>query len=182
MKGPMTPLQMVAFGLILVLLDTASDYDLLPDFVGWLLVLFGLSRFPSPSRSTLITTAAIAGLVSIALWPPQSRDALADRDDSLVWAALLPEMIFGFLLCRAIMTLAQEHKDSAASARFGLLQWLFVVTVTIPVLANAAESDQLLFYADIGLALSWGWLIWSLFSHNSRPYAKPPAATGATGG
>ncbi len=182
MKGQMSPLQMMALGLILVLLDTATDYDLLPDFAGWLLVLIGLTRFPSPAKGNLVTAAIVSMGVSIALWIPGARDALADTDDSLVWAALLPEMIFGFLLCRAILELAKAAGDKGAAARFGLLQVLFVVTALIPVVANAAESNDLLFVADMGLIISWGWLIWSLFSHGSRPYAKPPAASEATGG
>ena len=55
MRGPMTPLQRIAMGLVIVVLDTQTPWDLLPDVLGWLLVLAGVTVLPVPDRHLTVT-------------------------------------------------------------------------------------------------------------------------------
>lgn len=184
MTGPMTPLQKIAMGLVIVALDTLGTYDLLPDFIGWLLVLWGLASLPLPERGRLTAVAAIAGAVSLALWFPQVKDQLADAELSLKWATSLPDLAFIFLTCRALERAARSAtpRDVKFVSRFGITAWATVVIAVLPPIAYAADSDTVLGYADVSFVLLWLWLIWNLFAAHDRDYAKPPAATTATGG
>lgn len=181
MKGPMTPLQQIAMGLVIVGLDTSSAYDWYPDVLGWLLVLWGLRRFDPASRGALTYAATLAAVVSAALWFPQVREPLFDVDLSLVWAAFLPDLVFGFLLCRVLERLARPT-DPKGAVHFGSLKVLFVLLGIAPVVAVAADHESWLGYVDLGKVIALVWLIWMLFSRNSREYAKPPATTEAAGG
>ena len=73
----MTPLQRIAMGLVIVVLDTQTPWDLLPDVLGWLLVLAGVTVLPVPDRGTLRTSAVVAALVSVVVYPPQVHEPLA---------------------------------------------------------------------------------------------------------
>jgi hypothetical protein len=172
MKGPMTPLQKIAMGLVIVVLDTTGRYDALPDVFGWLLVLAGTSQLPVPSRGTLRGVAALAGVMSVVLWFPAIREPAVDADPSVAWAFLLPDLIFGFLLCRALMELARPSHPRDVP-RYGSLSVLFPIMAAIPVVAFAAEREEWVVYADFAVALTWLWLIWTLFARNNREYAKP---------
>jgi hypothetical protein len=181
MKGPMTPLQQIAMGLVIVGLDTSSAYDWYPDVLGWVLVLMGVSRFNAAARSTLTYAALLGAATSGVLWFPQVRKPFFDVDLSLVWAAFLPDLIFCFLLCRVLEQLARPT-DPKGAVHFGSLKVLFVLLAIAPVIAVSAEQEPWLAYVDLGKVIALVWLIWMLFSRNSREYAKPPATTGATGG
>ena len=56
-------------GLVVVVLDTLGGHDLLPDPLGWLLVLWGLTAFPESERRAPLLAAVVAGLVSLAVYP-----------------------------------------------------------------------------------------------------------------
>ncbi|MGA8255486.1 MAG: hypothetical protein WB767_02830, partial [Nocardioides sp.] len=96
----MKPLQAMAMGyLIIALYARQSGYDLLPDPVGWVLVLVGVRGLPDAApRRLLGSTAAVALVVSLPLWVPALRDGLEDEDASLAWAADLPGFVFAGLL------------------------------------------------------------------------------------
>ncbi len=71
----MRPLQSIGLGLVLVVLDASvgdPGLDLVPDPLGWVLVLLGVRRLPARigHRSLLQGVAAVAGLVSLVLWVP----------------------------------------------------------------------------------------------------------------
>ncbi|MBD8871033.1 hypothetical protein [Nocardioides donggukensis] len=179
MNGPMTPLQKIAMGLVIVALDTLGGYDALPDFLGWALVLWGLATLPTPARGTLQATAAVAGAVSLVLWFPQVHQPLRDAEVSLRWAASLPDLLFVLLLCRALATRAREADptDRRFAARFGVLAWAAVVVAALPAIADAAGSDGLLVAAEVGFVVLWLWLVWNLFAAHGREYARPPVTT-----
>ena len=50
----MTPLQRIAMGLVIVVLDTQTPWDLLPDVLGWLLVLAGVADLPDLAFAFLL--------------------------------------------------------------------------------------------------------------------------------
>src|SRR6478735_1618764 len=106
MKGPMTPLQRVAMGLVIVVVDTLGGYDQLPDVLGWALVLWGLAGLPG-DRSALRYAAVVAAATSVVLYPPAVHEPLAEAEPSLQWAASLPDLVFALLLARALLRLAQ---------------------------------------------------------------------------
>lgn len=169
----MTPLQKMAMGLVVVAIDSLSRYDTLPDPIGWALVLWGLASLRLPQRTSLLYAAGLAGAVSLAMWFPQVHEPVGDAELSLRWATSLPDLLFVFLLGRALGTAAgrQNPPDRKFTGRFGVTQWAVVVVAVLPPIADAAGSDGLLAGAEIGFVLLWLWLIWNLFAAHNRPYA-----------
>lgn len=171
----MTPLQRVAMGLVIVALDTLSGFDLLPDPIGWALVLWGVAALPLPERGGLLGAAAVAGLVSAVLWLPMVQEPLREAELALRWAASLPELLFVFLLARAVGAAAgrQQPPDRKFAGRFGTLIWAVVIVAALPPVADAADSDQLITAGQVGFQLLWLWLIWNLFAAHARDYVRP---------
>jgi hypothetical protein len=176
-----TPLQRIAMGLVVVVLDSSSAYDVLPDVAGWVLVVWGLAGLPGPDRGPLRVVALVAGVVSAVLWFPQVREPVADESPALAWAAAIPDYVFAILLCWAMSRLARPT-DPRTAARFRLLMALMVVPALGPVLEAAVGSEGLVVAATVVGMVGWVWLIWTLFARHGREYAEPPAAAGAAGG
>jgi len=166
-------------GFVIVAADTLGGYDLLPDWVGWGLVLWGVAALPVPERPTLLTAGALAAAVSVLLWFPQVHEPLREAELSLRWAASLPDLLFVFLLSRALVQAAQatDPPDRKFAGRFGVALWATVLVAVLPVLGNAADSADLIAGADVGFVLLWLWLIWNLFAAHNRPYAGGEVAT-----
>ena len=131
------PLQKVAMGLVIVLVDALfAGYDGVPDPLGWVLVLAGLL----PVRGLLaapglVPTAAVCLVVSLATYPPQVADRLTDPAG---WALSLPQLVFASLLCTALV----PHVGPVAP-RFRLLRWLLVVLALTPVLVLGGGVELL---------------------------------------
>ena len=190
----MTPLQRVAMGLVVVVVDTLGGYDLLPDVLGWALVLWGLAGLPG-DRSGLRYSAVVAAVTSVVLYPPAVHEPLADADPSLQWAASLPDLVFALLLARALLRLAQPGAqpgarlipeppgDRTLAGRMRLLVTVIGVLAVAPVLVFAAGAEDLLPAATLLVQLMWLWLIWNLFAFHARPWlnAEPPATEVAGG-
>lgn len=168
-------------GLVIVVLDSASGYDVLPDFLGWALVLWGVAELPGPHRGVLRASALVAGALSVVLWFPQVREPVADEGPAIAWAAALPDYVFATLLCWALSRLARPT-DPRTAARFRLLMAVMVVPALGPVVDAAVESDGLVVAATLLGMAGWVLLVWTLFARHARDYAKPPAAAGAAGG
>ena len=183
MKGPMTPLQRIAMGLIVVVVDTLGGYDLLPDVLGWALVLWGLAGLPGPDRDGLRYAAVAAAATSVVLYPPSVHEPLADADPSLQWAASLPDLVFALLLARALMRLARAQHERTLARRMRVLVTLIAVLAVAPVLVFAGGAEHLLPAATLLVQVMWLWLVWNLFAFHARPYldAEPPAAEAAGG-
>ena len=133
----MTPLQKVAMGLVIVLVDALfGGYDGVPDPLGWVLVLAGLLPLRDLLRRPgLVPTTVACLLVSLATYPPQVADRLADPAG---WALSLPQLAFGFLLCTALVPHAGE-----LAGRFRLVRWLLVVLAAGPVLVLGGGVEVL---------------------------------------
>ena len=90
----MRSLATAALGLVVVLVHAeAGGFDLLPDPLGWLLVLLGLHDLRGhPRHRRLAGLAWLALAVSVVLWWPGVVDDLYDADPALVWAVTLPQL------------------------------------------------------------------------------------------
>ena len=189
----MTPLQRVAMGLVVVVVDTLGGFDLLPDVLGWALVLWGLAGLPG-DRAGLRYAAVVAAVTSVVLYPPAVHDRLTDAVPSLQWAASLPDLVFALLLARALLRLAQpgdqpaghpgdQPGDRRLAARMRLLVTVIGVLAVAPVLVFAGGAEDLLPAATLLVQLMWVWLIWNLFAFHARPWlnAEPPATEVAGG-
>jgi len=131
------PLQPVAMGLVIVVLTArVRGFDVLPDPLGWLLVIAGVRRMPAalPRRDLVIGLAMLAGVVSVPLWVPNVADRLYGTDPSLAWAATLPQLGFAVLLTGGLAGLADGAGDSGAARWLRLARTAFVVVALLPVL------------------------------------------------
>lgn len=175
----MTPLQKIAMGLVIVVLDSDSAYDVLPDFCGWALVLWGLVRLPGADRVALLVSATVATAFSVVFWFPQARGPVSDEGPAIAWAAALPDYVFAVLLCWAMMRLARPT-DAPTAQRMRTLMVLMAVPALGPVVNAAVDSDDVVALATVVGMVGWVWLIWTLFARHARDYASP-ADVGAAG-
>lgn len=170
----MKPLQSIAMGLLIIAaLAQVGEHDVLADPVGWVLVLHGLGRLPAAleRRSALRTLGVVALVMSVALWFPEVRDALEDTDESLLWAANLPQLAFVGLLCLAL--------SRAAAAEPPRARWLHTAAVltgvaaVLPPVVLGAGADSLLVVMVVGASLVLLLVIVLFFRYSSRPWAQP---------
>jgi hypothetical protein len=189
---PAPPLRYIALGLIVVVFDTLqTSYDWLPDFLGWGIVLLGLRRFPGAARVPLTYCAAVAAVVAVVLFFPQVHEVAVQREVdlselsqeelSLRWALLLPDLVFVALLLHAVEGLARPTQAGIATVLF-VLKMIFAIGAVVPVVAAAADHREWIIAAADTVTLSWYVVLVLLFWISGREYAKPPAATKATGG
>jgi len=166
------PLQSIAMGFVIIAISARSHgYDLLPDPVGWLLVLQGLGQLPEalPHRPALRSLGFLALLMSIVLWFPHLAQGLEDADESLLWAANLPQLAFVAVLCRALAGIA----DDAAARWLRTAAALTVVAALLPVLVLGAGASGLLVVMVVGSAAVLVLVIVLLFRYAARPWAGP---------
>jgi hypothetical protein len=169
------PLQSIAMGLLIVaaVAKVNGEYDVLPDPIGWILVLHGLGGLPDslPTRPALRTLGFVALVMSVVLWFPGVAHGLEDTDESLLWTANLPQLAFVALLSRA---LAQ-----AAAAEPGRARWLrtaavlTLVAALLPAVVLGADETSLLDLMVLGASAVLLLVIVLLFRYSSRPWALP---------
>lgn len=168
----MKPLQSIAMGLVIIALEAwvGGGYDVLPDPLGWLLVLHGLGGLPVtlPHRQGLRLVGLLALVMSIVLWFPSVRDALEQADESLLWAADLPQLGFVGLLCLALSRTAAV--DPRASRWLHTAAALTGLAAVVPVLVLGAGADTLVEVMVVGAGLVLLLVIVLLFRYSSRPW------------
>ncbi len=178
----MTPLQKVAMGLVIVMLDPRfGGYDGLPDVVGWTLVLSGLLALGSvlPDHATLRWLAVASGLVSLPLWFPGLEDQL---DLSGQWAVSIPQAVFVTLLARSMAaTVRPRSRLDVQPRRFRALFWVFLALVFAPAMVYGGQLDALLPGVAVIAVLSYAVLVWSLFALSRRSEYGGPVAAPVTG-
>lgn len=158
----MTPVQKVAMGLVLVVVDAwFAGFDAVPDLLGWVLVLLGLHglRTALPSPVTLTALAALAGVVSLALLSPS---LLADTPESTLWLVSLPQTLFCLVLAGAMAALLGPPRPDLAR-RFGVLRWVFVLVAVLPVLMYGGGVDGLLVPTAVVAVAASVYLVYLLF-------------------
>jgi hypothetical protein len=141
------PLLVVAVGLVVVALySRAGGFDLLPDPLGWALVLGALRtvvRRVELTQQTVLWVLGIGALLASAvLWWPSVHDWFADADPALGWAIDLPSLTFCAVLCHALSVQARAAGETFAT---GWLSWTaigFAVSAVAPaiVIGGGVES------------------------------------------
>jgi hypothetical protein len=168
------PLQAIGMGLVIVALAArAGGVDLLPDPVGWGLVLYGVDRLAVlPRRSAVAAVVTVALAVSVVLWLPGVDGWLADQDDSLLWAASLPQVAAVAVLTAALGAVAGGAGDRGAARWLRWARTLTIVAGVLPVLVLATGT------ASVGVMLLVGLVALVLaivlaFRYSGRPWAAP---------
>ena len=179
----MTPLQNIAMGLVITLVDTdVRGFDAVPDVLGWVLVVLGLrglrDRMPA---ATLLWLGVLAGVVSLAL---VHRSTLAALPESTGWLLSLAQIAFSFLLCREVADLVAPRYGADPTAltrvgeqlarRFRLLSGAFVVAAVGPVLLYGGGIGWLLTPLAVITVVSNVYLVYLLFRTSSLLHPRPP--------
>lgn len=169
----MTPLQKVAMGLVIVVLDAdLGGVDAVPDVLGWVLVLLGVLdlRAVLAGFGTLVALVALSAAVSSAQMWPGLLDAVPE---STGWLLSLPQLVFCILLCGGVAGLAAADAD--ISRRFSWLRWVFVVLVFAPAVVYGGGADVLLVPVAVVTVVANVYLIYLLFRISKRPYVLADA-------
>lgn len=126
----MPPLARVALGLVIVVLDLRFEgVDLMPDPVGWALVLWGL--VPLAGRHRGFGAGVAAALVGALLSVPQ---VLAEPGEALGTLQAVVETVLVFGTCTAIGGLADEARVRTTANR---IRWTDLgLTVVLTGLAS----------------------------------------------
>jgi hypothetical protein len=132
-------LQTVAMGLALVFLDIEpSGWDWVPDPLGWILVLLGLSGLKEhlPNHTGINVTAWLCLAVDVIIWPPGS---VAKVDESIGWLFGIPTIAFCFLICDALT----DVLDGTGQSIFRWIRNSYVVLAVLPLLVWWVGLDWL---------------------------------------
>lgn len=181
----MKPLQPIGYGLLLVLATVlAGRFDLLPNPVGWALVVVGVAglRDRLPSGTPVVAAALTAGAVSVPLWVPAVADVVADADPALGWALSLPQVVFLVLFYRALDQLARAAGDLDAGGwlRIGWVGAIVVgalpavllpLGVSGPPVALAGVFSLLVGLLQVVLAFAYSGRAWAARSPSTT---SPP--------
>lgn len=183
----MVPLHPVALGLVIIaLVVDGRGWDLLPDPLGWLLVLVGTRALPATlrHRGALLTSAALALVVSAVVWPPAVAEQVSATDDSVAWALSLPQLAYLALLADAARYAARQAGVPGRAAWFAVAELLAAAAAALPVLVLGAGVDALAGTAVLAatlallllavLALVTARAPW--LGGHPRPLPGPPAA------
>lgn len=172
----MRALQAIGMGLLIVLLRAGTP-DLLPDPLGWLLILYGVRRLPPdlPHHRGVLVSGALAGAVSVPLWVPAAADRVLAADASLQWAVNLPQVLFVTLLATALGTRAGDCGDAAARGWWFLVATLAAVAGIAPVLVFGGGLATLETPAVVMAGAVLLTAIGFCFGHASRSWAEETA-------
>lgn len=190
---PLSPLRRVVWGFVLIVLDLdIGVVDLLPDVLGWLLVVTGLHRLAPVhgafARARLIAlVGTVASLLSVVL---RRTEEVVTFDDGVVRTTtqqlvepLVPGVVESlaeasviFLICSALIAVVPQEDRPAGVLRV----FLPLVTVLGAALAagagplGASDADLVLLVIPLvvlGLALTFWFLV--VLWRASRASASP---------
>jgi hypothetical protein len=157
-------------GLIIVALRvSAGGYDLIADPLGWLLVISGMLELRErlPGGGTIVGLAALSGVLSLILYPPQVSSVL---DSSVSWLASLPEIAFAVALSGSLAKVAEQAGDRNAG-RFGTLRWVFVALLFAPVVVYGGQVPALVVPVAVIAVAAIVYLVYLLFKVSKRAWA-----------
>jgi hypothetical protein len=161
-------------GLVVVLLTAAvHGYDVLADPLGWLLVLVGLAQVPVPQRGALQALATVSLVVAAGVWFPGIRDSLNVTDDSLAWAASIPELLTVIVLVHALAQAARLDADQQARRWLQTARTLMIVVLVLPPVVLGGGLDSLVGALAVAGSLSLLLVVVLLFRYAARPWALP---------
>lgn len=167
----MTPLGMVVAGLLLVVNDFRfNGLDLIPDLIGWGIVLGGLAKLAG--RSPWFTAAAVAASFGVVLGIPL---LVVEAGRGLVAAESLVIGVLVFGTCTGISAVV-DRSDVQRTAN--LLRWIGLA-VTLTALLSSALGRSIMVTADgaqvaaavvVLLALAFfAWFLVFLWSNRKDP-------------
>lgn len=178
----MIPLHPVALGLVVVaLVVDGGGWDLLPDPMGWGLVLAGTLALPRDihRRDAMVVAAATALVVAAVVWPPGVAERVADTDESLSWALSLPQLAYLLLLSDGLRRAARTAQEGSRAAWFATAEALVLAAAVLPVLVFGVGAEGLAGAAVlcatlalvllVVLTLAWARAPWA----GGRPRALP---------
>jgi hypothetical protein len=162
-------------GLVLVVLNAPvgdPGLDLIPDPVGWVLVLVGVRRLPErlAHRTAMTVLAALALVVSALLWVPDVARELLSLEESFLWVLDLPTPLFVLVLALAVGAAADRGGDATARTWWRVVLVGTVLTILLPPVVYAAQAVAL---AVVVVALAIATLVTCLvlcFAHSARPW------------
>lgn len=166
----MTPLQGIAMGLVIVLVDANyGGYDGVPDPLGWLLVVWGLVRLGPvvAQRRALLSLAALCWVVSVVTYPPQVAERL---DESGGWALSLPQLAFSIALAAALGPVSGRLES-----RLRMMRLVFVGLAAAPAVVIGGDLDALRAPLAVVVAGANVYFVYLLFQASGQvaPRAKP---------
>jgi hypothetical protein len=127
-------LSLMAWGLLLVVIDIRVGVDLVPDPLGWLLALGGAASLRRLHGGFSVATFA-CGLGLLGSLP----DWLGGQGSLLALAASVAETVLVFAVCTAIIDLVPGRRAGANAIRW----WDLGLTVAlVPVLALASDQPD----------------------------------------
>lgn len=182
----MSPLQRIAMGLVLIAAPTGfqiGDYvwDLVPDPLGWLLILAGLRGLGGHLDLRPLTPLAWAALAAslVQAVPPVFERLLPGEevaDASIRWAFFAPQALFLLLLMRAIGQAGAEQspRDVYVAGRFGVLTWAAALLIALPPIAFGAGREELAEPTLIAIGLVPWLFIYYLFRVHRRTWLGGP--------
>jgi len=164
-----TPLQGIAMGLVIVVVDASfGGYDGVPDPLGWLLVLWGVARLrPVLAEGRgLSTLATLCLVVSVATYPPQVAERL---DESGGWALSLPQLAFSFALATALGPVS-----GLLEKRFRVMRAVFVALAVAPAVVIGGDLESLRSPLAFVVAAANVYFVYLLFQASGQvtPQAK----------
>lgn len=173
-------------GLVLVVLDASlgdPGWDVVPDPVGWLLVLLGVRRLPAPigHRPLLGALAVLAGVVAVVLWVPPLAAPALDLDESLRWVLDLPTPAFVLVLALSLAA-AADGRDRPARSWWRMVQAGTVATMLLPAVVYGAGAPSA---AGVAAVVAVGTVVTCVvlcFAHASRPWAHAASSATVSGG
>lgn len=142
----MVPLHPVALGLVTIaLVVDGRGWDLLPDPLGWVLVLVGTRALPAAlrHRRAMLTSAALALVVAAVVWPPDVAEQVTATDDAVAWALSLPQLAYLVLLADAARHAARQAGVPGRAAWFAVAELLAGAAALLPVLVLGAGVEAL---------------------------------------
>ena len=173
------PLRLIGLGLLFSLTVVMDDWDVLPDWFGWLLILLAsvvLTRGMS-GRNPMLVAAAAAAVGSAILWPPQWAAAIHNEDVALEWALRIPGLIWIVLFCLAAANLARLDVMAAVWWKYLAILHIAVGVMSLLVYGGKLDmfEDTMLLFQVFGLLAA----ICLAFWHSNRDWAVVPQRTPA---
>jgi hypothetical protein len=154
----------------------AGTWDLLPDPLGWLLVLYGVLGLPRDAayRTGLLSLGGLALVAAGPLWLPTVVARLDDADPSLRWAVNLPQLGFLVLLGWAVAELARRGGDTSAFRTWRTVATFAALCALLPILVWGGGVASLEVPSYVLASLTLLAAIVLAFAHSGRPWAVAP--------
>ena len=137
----MHPLRRVFWGFLIVFVDIRlGGFDVIPDVIGWVIVLAGLLAVSAQHAALRIALIA-ASIALVVGFVTEYVLASPSTADGTVWGVLdtVASTVFIFAMCTGMRDLARAAGNERIAAQADVVRWLDVA-LTVVVLAIAAAA------------------------------------------